>query len=198
MNTLLVSELRGELERLKAFDPCGCTYSNVLSVTVDGIHLTIETESGLTDQLSDRTHEVEELQKGVDSLTDDFRRVEYELDQANQLLAEVKDGEGTLLEYREQALQAKREAHVANENSRHWQAEFASEVLDSAADMNEFTGFDFLKGQYAGRKIGAEVLETIGRRLEYHDGDSAPRQILLVAEVRIHRHQHVKFSFRCC
>ena len=76
------------------------------------------------------------------------------------------------------------------------QVEFASEASGGAADLNDFTGLDFLEGQSAGRKMWAEVLNTIGRRLEYHYGDSAPRQILLIAEIRIHRDQHIKFSFR--
>ena len=78
------------------------------------------------------------------------------------------------------------------------QVEFASEASGGAVDLNDFTWLDFLEGRSAGRKVWAEVLNTIRRRLEDYDGDSAPRQILLVAEVRIYRDQNVEFSFRYC
>jgi hypothetical protein len=60
-------------------------------------------------------------------------------------------------------------------------------ISNRAADLDDFTGLDFLESQNAGPKIRAKVFETIGRTLGYHYGDSAHRQILLVAEICIHR-----------
>jgi hypothetical protein len=70
------------------------------------------------------------------------------------------------------------------------------EVSANAADFNDFARLDSLEGQNAGWKVLAEVLETIGRRLQYHNSDPAPLQILLTAEIRIYGYQRVKISFR--
>jgi len=41
-----------------------------------------------------------------------------------------------------------------------------------------------------------EVLETVRGILQYHYGDSAPLQILLVAEIRIHGDERIKMTLR--
>jgi len=62
--------------------------------------------------------------------------------------------------------------------------------------LSDFTRFDFLERQNAGREVLLELLETVGRRLENHYGDPAPLQILLVAKVGIDGDQHIKTGFR--
>jgi hypothetical protein len=67
--------------------------------------------------------------------------------------------------------------------------------LNRTANSNYFTRLDFLDGLTAGRKVLAEVLEAMGRRMEDHDGDTATLHILLVANIRIDGNQHIKFRF---
>jgi len=77
-----------------------------------------------------------------------------------------------------------------------WMWKTGCEVSDCAADLNNFTRLDSLQGLDAGRKVWAEVLKTIGRRLQYHNSDPAPLQILLIAEIRVYRYQRIKIIFR--
>jgi hypothetical protein len=71
----------------------------------------------------------------------------------------------------------------------------ATGLLIRTVNSNDFTRLDFLDGQSAGGKVLAQVLEAIGRRMENHDGDIATLHILLVANIRIDRNQHIKFRF---
>src|SRR5258706_11680223 len=64
------------------------------------------------------------------------------------------------------------------------------------ADLNHISGLDFLEGQNARREVLPEVLQTIGRRLENYNRDSAAGKVMLVAEICIHRNRDIKSSFR--
>lgn len=61
--------------------------------------------------------------------------------------------------------------------------------------MDDFPWLDRLKGLQAAREMPTKVAEAIRAREESQDRDLVPSQVLLVLEVCIQRHEHIKIQF---
>jgi len=64
------------------------------------------------------------------------------------------------------------------------------------ANRGDFSGRDFLDGKGYGWKVFSEMVQSIRESQENNNCNFAISQILLVAEVCIDRHQHIKSRFR--